>query len=125
MLDVQANERDTVNNLEALELARKARADKILNTNRRDSVTGEVFTILERLERGAYAYRTKHVQKGKRVTYGLILANEVQWASDPIGAIDYMTPVCNSTKIGFDYASELPVITVDEDSCRMVWGDVA
>lgn len=125
MLIVQANERDTVNNLEALELARKARADKILNTNRRDSVTGEAFTILERLERGAYAYRTKHVQKGKRVTYGLILANEVQWASDPIGAIDYMTPVCNSTKIGFDYASELPVITVNEDACQMVWGDVA
>lgn len=125
MLNVQANERDTVNNLEALEMARKARADKILNTNRRDSVTGEVFTILERLERGAYAYRTKHVQKGKRVTYGLILANEVQWASDPIGAIDYMTPVCNSTKIGFDFASELPVITVDEDACQMVWGDVA
>ena len=114
-----------MSNLEALEMARKARADKILNTFRRDSVTGEVFTILERLERGAYAYRTKHVQKGKRVTYGLILANEVQWASDPIGAIDYMTPVCNSTKIGFDYASELPVLTVDEDSRRMVWGDVA
>ena len=114
-----------MNNLEALELARKARADKILNTFRRDSVTGEVFTILERLERGAYAYRTKHVQKGKRTTYGLILANEVQWASDPIGAIDYMTLVCNSTKIGFDYASELPVVTVDEDAGRMVWGDVA
>lgn len=113
-----------MDNLEVLALARKAREDKILNTLRRDSVTGEVFTIRGRLERGAYAYRTKHVQKGKRVTYGLILANEVQWADDPIGAIDYVTPVCNSTKIGFDYASELPVITVDEDACRMVWGDL-
>lgn len=113
-----------MNNIEALELARKAREDKILNTYRRDSVTGETFTILGRLEKGAYAYRTKHVQKGKRTTYGLILANEVQWASDPIGAIDYMTPVCNSTKIGFDYASELPVITVDEDACRMIWGEI-
>lgn len=114
-----------MDNLEALELARKARADKTLNTYRRDSVTGEVFTILGRLERGAYAYRTRHVQKGKRDSYGLILANEVQWASDPIGAIDYMTPVCNATKIAFDYAADLPVITVDEDACRMVWGDVA
>lgn len=114
-----------MNNTEALALARKAREDKILSTFRRDAVTRETYTILERLERGAYAYRTKHVQKGKRTTYGLILANEVQWADDPIGALDYMTPVCNSTKIGFDYASELPVITVDEDACRMVWGDVA
>lgn len=110
---------------ESLALARKAREDKILNTYRRDAVTGEVYTILGRLERGAYAYRTKHVQKGKRTTYGLILANEIQWASDPIGALDYMTPVCNSTKIGFDYATELPIVTVDEDECRMIWGDLS
>lgn len=114
-----------MNNTEALSLARKAREDKILNTWRRDAVTHEVYTIRGRLEAGAYAYRTRHLQKGKRTTYGLILANEVQWASDPIGAIDYMTPVFNSTKIGFDYAAELPVITVDEDACRMIWGDVA
>lgn len=114
-----------MDNLAALELARKAREDRILNTPRRDSVTREVYTIRGRLERGAYAYRTKHVQKGKRDTYGLILANEVQWAADPIGAIDYMTPVCNATKIAFDYASDLPVITVDENTARMIWGDVA
>lgn len=114
-----------MNNIEALELARKAREDKIINRLTLDSVTRRTFTVRGRIEAGEYAYRTKHVQKGKRTTYGLILANEVQWADDPIGAIDYMTPVCNSTKIGFDYASELPVITVDEDACRMVWGDVA
>lgn len=114
-----------MNNTEALALARKAREDKILNTFRRDAVTGQTYTILGRLEKGAYAYRTKHVQAGRRTTYGLILANEVQWASDPIGALDYMTPVCPSTKIGFDYASELPIVTVDEDACRMIWGDVA
>ncbi len=108
-------------NTEALALARKAREDKILNAWRRDAVTGQTYTIRGRLEAGAYAYRTRHVQKGKRDTYGLILANEVQWASDPIGALDYMTPVCNSTKIGFDYASDLPEVIVDEDACRMIW----
>lgn len=111
--------------LNALELARKAREDKIINTLRRDSVTREVYTIRGRIEAGAYAYRTKHVESGKRVTYGLILANEVQWASDPIGALDYMTPVVPATKIAFDYAADLPVITVDENTCRMIEGDHA
>lgn len=114
-----------MNNLDALKLAQKAREDKIINTLRRDAVTGEVYSIRERIEKGAYAYRTRHVQAGKRVTYGLILANEVQWADDPIGALDYMTPVCPATKIAYDYASDLPVITVDEGNCRMIWGDPA
>lgn len=113
-----------MDNLEALELARKAREDKIINTFRRDAVTREVYTIRERIETGAYAYRTKHIEAGKRVTYGLILANEVQRASDPIGALDYMTPVCPATKIAFDYAADLPIITVDEDKCRVLWGDL-
>ena len=112
-----------MNNLEALEVANKARTDKHINTQRRDAVTGEVYTIRGRIEAGAYAYRTRHVETGKRVTYGLILANEVQWASDPIGAIDYMTPVCNATKLAYDYAADLPVVTVDENACRMIWGD--
>lgn len=114
-----------MNNTEALALAHKARTDKNINTYRRDSVTGETYTIRGRIEAGAYAYRTRHVEAGKRDTYGLILASEVLWASDPIGALDYMTPVCNSTKLAFDYASELPIITVDEGNCRMLWGDLS
>lgn len=114
-----------MNNLDALALARKAREDKIINRYMRDAVTGEVYTIRDRIEKGAYAYRTKHVEAGKRVTYGLILANEVQYAADPVGAIDYMTPVVPATKIAFEYAANLPIITVDEDRCRMIEGDVS
>lgn len=104
-----------MNNLEALALANKARTDKVLNRYTRDRVTGETYTIRGRIESGAYAFRTRHVEQGKRVTYGLILAREVLWASDPIGAIDYMTPVVPAAKLAFDYAADLPILEFDDD----------
>lgn len=113
-----------MNNTDALTLARKAREDKIINRQTRDSVTGEVYTIRERIENGAYAFRTRHVESGKRVTYGLILAREVRYMSDPIGAIDYMTDVVPATKIAYDYASDLPILTFDENVCRVIHGEV-
>lgn len=95
---------------EALELARMARTDKVINRWHRDRLTGETYTIRQRIEQHAYAYRTVHVEAGKRDTYGLILASEID------GVLNYMTPVCNSTKLAFDYASLLPVVTFNEDS---------
>lgn len=101
-----------MDNMAALTLARKAREDKVINRYRRDSVTGEVYTVRDRIESGAYAYRTRHVEAGKRDTYGMILASEID------GEVNYMTPVVPVSKIGFDYAADLPVVTFDEDTCR-------
>lgn len=112
-----------MSNLEALDLARKAREDKIINRWTRDAVTGEAYTIRGRIEGGAYAFRTRHVEQGKRVTYGLILSREVRYLSDPINAIDYMTPVVPATKIAYDYAADLPVLTFDEGNCRVIHGE--
>lgn len=100
----------TTQPLEALALANAARTDAQLNRLRRDAVTGEVYTHRGRIESGAYTFRTRHIQAGKRDTYGLILACEI----GPAG-VEYMTPVVNSTKLAYDYASDLPVVEFDED----------
>lgn len=98
-----------------LDLANKARMDKVLNRYMRDAISGETYTIRGRIESGSYAFRTRHTERGKRDSYGLILAREVIYAADPIGAIDYMTPVIPTAKLAFDYAAELPVLVFDED----------
>lgn len=92
-----------------LTAANAAKLENALDKVWRDSMTGVPFTLRKRFERGAYAYRTRHVQAGKRDTYGLILANEID------GTVDYMTPVCSATKTVFDYAENLPMLIVDED----------
>lgn len=95
--------------LDALELARQARTDKQLNMLRRDRETGQVYSIRTRIELGFYAYRTRHVEEGKRDTYGFILS----WDLGAQG-VEYMTPVTITTKLAFDYAADLPVIEFDE-----------
>lgn len=95
---------------ESLALARKARTDKIINRWHRDRMTGETYTIRQRIEHHAYSYRTVHTEAGKRDTYGLILAAEIN------GELDYMTPVCTATKLAYDYAAHLPSVTFNEDN---------
>lgn len=95
---------------EALEVARKARTDKIINRWHRDRMTGETYTIRQRIEHHAYAYRTLHTESGKRDSYGLILAAEID------GELNYMTQVCSATKLAFDYADRLPLVKFNEDN---------
>lgn len=97
--------------LEALELANNAKRDLALDKRRHDNVTREIYTYRGRLDAGAYAYRTVHVQAGKKDTYGLILANEID------GDVEYLTPVSSVTKTVFNYA-DLPVVIFDEDHCK-------
>lgn len=99
-----------MNPIEALEVARKVRTDKIINRWHRDRMTGETYTIRQRIEHHAYAYRTIHTEAGKRDTYGLILASEID------GELSYMTPVVPATKLAFDYAEHLPVVAFNEDN---------
>lgn len=97
-----------MNNLDALKLANEARTNKTINKWRRDSATGEIYTVRGRIESNAYAYRTIHTENGKRDSYGLILRNEID------GEVNYLTPVTVATKLAFDYASHLPVIKFDD-----------
>lgn len=99
-----------MDNLESLGIARKVRTDNLINRWRKDSVTGEVYTVRKRIERGAYSHRTIHIQDGKRISYGLILSAEI------VGELDYLTPVTNSSKLAFDYASELPLVEFNENN---------
>ena len=97
-----------MSNLESLKLANEARTNKTINKWRRDSITGEIYTVRGRIESNAYAYRTIHTENGKRDSYGLILRNEID------GKVTYLTPVTVATKLAFDYASHLPIINFDD-----------
>lgn len=96
-----------------LTAANAARLEHVLNKWRRDAVTRELYTIQQRLDRGAYAYKVSEIEGGKTTGYGLVLHAEMGPTLDYIG-----TEVCNTPKMVFDHV-DLPTAVLNHDTMTL------
>lgn len=101
-----------------LTAANNARTDHALNKWRKDSTTGEVYTLRQRADSGQLAYIVYEVENGETTGYGFIHAREAD-------NLDYVqTTVYNMPKLAYDalYAENMPVMVLDHDTLTLMRG---
>ena len=97
-----------------LAAANNARTDHALNKWRKDSVTGEVYTLRQRADRNEIFAIVSEVENGETVGYGFIHARDRN-------GVSYFTDVFNMPKLAYDalYAEGFPVAVLDHDTCTI------
>lgn len=97
-----------------LTAANNARTEHALNKWRKDSTTGEVYTLRQRADRNEIFAIVSEVENGKTVGYGFIHARDKD-------GVSYFTDVFNMPKLAYDtlYAEGLPVAVLDHDTCTI------
>lgn len=98
--------------------ANQARTVHALNKWRKDSTTGEVYTLRQRADSGQLAYIVYEVENGEATGYGFIHAREAD-------GLDYVqTTVYNMPKLAYDalYAENMPVMVLDHDTLTLTRG---
>lgn len=101
-----------------LTAANQARTEHALNKWRKDSSTGEVYTLRQRADNGQLAYIVYEVENGETTGYGFIHSREA-------GSLDYVqTTVHNTPKLAYDalYTENMPVMVLDHDTLTLTRG---
>lgn len=94
-----------------LSAANNARTDHALNKWRKDSATGEVYTLRQRADRNEIFAIVSEIENGEVIGYGFIHARDKD-------CVSYFTDVFNMPKLAYDalYAEGLPVAILDHDT---------
>lgn len=98
--------------------ANNARTDHALNKWRKDSTTGEVYTLRQRADNSQLAYLVLEVENCETIGYGFIHSREAD-------NLDYVqTTVHNMPKLAYDalYAESMPVMVLDHDTLTLTRG---
>lgn len=101
-----------------LTAANQARTEHALNKWRKDSTTGEVYTLRQRADRNEIFAIVYEVENGETVGYGYIHTREAD-------SLDYVqTTVYNMPKLAYEalYAEGLPVMVLDHDTLTLTRG---
>lgn len=98
--------------------ANNARTEHALNKWRKDSTTGEVYTLRQRADNGQLAYIVYEIENGETIGYGFIHSRDTD-------NLDYVqTTVYNMPKLAYDalYAENMPVMVLDHDTLTLTRG---
>lgn len=98
--------------------ANNARTDHALDKWRKDSTTGEVYTLRQRADNGQLAYIVYEVENGETTGYGFIHSREAD-------NLDYVqTTAYNIPKLAYDalYVGNMPVMVLDHDTLTLSRG---
>lgn len=94
--------------------ANNARTEHALNKWRKDSATGEVYTLRQRTDRNEIFAIIQEVENGETIGYGFIHSRDKN-------GVSYFSNVFNMPKLAYDalYAEGLPVAILDHDTCTI------
>lgn len=97
-----------------LTAANNARTDHALNKWRKDSTTGEVYTLRQRADRDEIFAIVSEIENGEVIGYGFIHSRDQN-------GVSYFTDVFNMPKLAYDalYEEGLPVAVLDHDTCTI------